>query len=103
MIHIYEENRDAGITQLSKDEFKKHRSELGDIKEVQIRDSHNLTSTETLVVGTEATLHLSGFCVGYRGEGPAGLIWLLKEVGAEYTEEQIYGRQKIQNLTFKVQ
>jgi len=91
---IYQEPWPAGVTEISKSYFTRHRLKLGKVLKVVVK---NLVSdpleTETIVVGEKARLHLDGFSLGYLGEGPRGFRWLLDQVGAEYIDRQIHGKQ----------
>lgn len=87
---IYQDEFPAGVTEYSKEQFLKYRDELGEIIKVEIAKIDELEYT-TRIHGTKAILILDGFSFGYGGEGPHGLIWLLKQCGLKYDLPTIYG------------
>ena len=94
MMDIFQEPWPCGVTVTSKEEFTRLRLELGEIKKVVVKNLvTNPVDTETIVVGSEAHLHLDGFSMGYRGEGPHGMIWLLKELNIPFSDEDVFKRQ----------
>jgi len=100
MKNIYQAPWPCGVTKISKDEFARNRNRLGEIKQVRVENAISKTDTIVKVIGTEATLWLDGFAVGYLGEGPYGLIWLLKQVGVLFVEDQVVNKPVSDIITF---
>ncbi len=79
-----------GITRKSKGAFLKHRREIGPVQEVHVSWDEGCIDTETVVIGKNGNqITLSGFGVGYRGEGFVGLIWLLDLCGVAYNKDDV--------------
>lgn len=76
--------RDAGhgITDESLGYFERHKSELGEIREVSCR-FNDPSGYNVRVVGDNGEMLLSGLNCGYGGEGPHGLHTVLTQIGAE--------------------
>ena len=68
----------AGITELSKKYVNEHLPEIGRILTVKIHVDEN-GDYITEIAGSEGTIIVDGFAWGYGGEGPHGLLWLLKD------------------------
>jgi len=100
MKNIYQEPWPCGVTEISKNEFERNKNRLGEIKEVRVEGATGKSDTIVKVIGTKAVLWLDGFAVGYMGEGPHGLIWLLEQVGVVFTEDQVFNKPTIDILTF---
>jgi len=68
----------AGITELSKRYVNEHLAEIGEVEQVKIYvDEQGDYITE--IVGSEGVIIVDGFSWGYGGEGPHGLLWLLRD------------------------
>jgi hypothetical protein len=67
----------AGITIHSKRYVEEHIAEIGKVEQVKIRQEDGDYITE--IVGSEGVIIVDGFSWGYGGEGPHGLLWLLKD------------------------
>jgi len=88
---------DGGLqpTERSIDFFRKHRKKLGRILRVVV-DGRIDTTFHMEIVGTKATMLLSGCTCGYRGTGPHGTVEILKLAGVEFDEQDIFTRDHVQ-------
>lgn len=68
----------AGITELSKKYVDEHLPEIGEVKYVLIYVEDN-GDYITEIRGSEGMIVVDGFSWGYGGEGPHGLLWLLRD------------------------
>ena len=110
---IFEAGYPTGVTISSKNEFTRLQDAVGKVECVVVT---NLISkpassfngfresldTETIVVGDEARLHFSGFSIGYMGEGPRGLIWLLDQLNIPYSRKDIFTKPETNSIIFSV-
>lgn len=79
-----------GIARKSKDAFLRRRHEISPVQEVKVSWEAGAVDTETLVIGKNGnTLTLSGFALGYSGEGFVGLCWLLDMCGMNYNRDVV--------------
>ena len=92
-----------GITQKSKEYVTQYLPKIGTVQSVEIHwDKENIDYTTT-ITGTTGTINVTGFSIGYGGEGPHGLAWLLetlkvpvnaeKEIFAGLGEENVGSRK----------
>ena len=90
MEKIYRQQR-AGITELSKKFVEEHLPKIGTVSGASCRinsDGDSITS----IRGSEGTIEVDGFSWGYAGEGPHGLLWLLKDkLGISTSIQEIAG------------
>lgn len=89
-----------GITESSKQFFIKHRNQLGTISHVSVL--HMRDETRTTVIGSENSIELWGLNIGYSGEGPRGLSWLLEQLGIKFNPDRVFtkmGLPWIANVT----
>jgi len=79
----------AGITELSKRYVNEHLAEIGEVEAVKTYvDERGDYITE--IVGSEGKIIVDGFSWGYCGEGPHGLLWLLRDkLGGDATIQEI--------------
>jgi len=71
---------------------------IGKVEEVKIEWDKESCDYTTTVVGSEADVEVFGFSVGYGGEGPSGLVWLLGEVGMTFQPEDVFGSIKSKGI-----
>lgn len=78
-----------GITERSKTQFSEYKNDLGVIHTVEIEWDKDTLDYHTIIQAENDRLHFSGFSIGYSGEGPEGLIWLLDECKMQYDRDDI--------------
>ena len=80
------------ITERSKRSFEDYQYELGEIQMVSISWDKEYLEYTTIVQGEFESITLTGFSIGYKGEGPSGLMWLLDRCKIPYKKESITGK-----------
>jgi len=79
-----------GVTRKSKEVFLENRHLVYPIQQVTIIWNGEMVSTDTQVQGADGSIiSLSGFGIGYNGEGFSGMIWLLEQCGIDYDKEML--------------
>ncbi len=74
-----------GVTEKSKNVFLENRHLVYPIQQITINWNGEMVATETQVHGADGSIiTLSGFGIGYQGEGFRGMIWLLDQCGIDY-------------------
>ena len=86
----YFTEKDKGITRFSKDFVEKHLPKIGKVKQVIITWDEDVNYM-TAVIGEEAVIQVFGFSLGYGGEGPNGLAWLLRLTNMQWDEVDVFG------------
>lgn len=81
----------SGVTEESRRYVEKHLPEIGDVLAVVCFQDKDRGCT-TLMIGTRGNIWVDGFAWGYGGEGPRGLLWLLKDkLGVPVSIQEIAG------------
>lgn len=113
MEDIYQTPWPGGVTIISKNEFIRLQDTVGKVECVVVTNlvfkpsddaSEYLypVDVETIVIGNKARLHLDGFAMGYLGEGPRGLIWLLDQLDISYSKRDIFTKPETGSVIFSV-
>lgn len=77
-------------TSESKTAFLRHRKEIGPVDRVEVRWEEGPIDCNTLVIGKNGNqMGLTGFAVGYEGEGFIGMTWLLDMCGMDYDKVEL--------------
>ena len=79
-----------GITEESKKFVQKNLRKVGEVIEVAVQYDKENCFYRTTIVGEKKDIEVTGFSVGYCGEGPSGMIWLLVKLNMQFEEEQVY-------------
>lgn len=81
MIRIAEKNNMAGWTKHSLNYLKKHFQRIGQVERVlgyYVTNEHGIACPRVSIKGSNGSLVLKGVCWGYQGEGPRGLMEVVK-------------------------
>lgn len=81
-----------GITRYSLDFLEKHSYRIGPVHAVVVFHNPQKVWYWTQIVGEQGEIWVSGFSLGYGGEGPSGLDTALRSLGFSVPEETIFGR-----------
>lgn len=85
-------DRGAGVTELSLQYFRRNVHRLGRVFEVNI-DRDRAFSME--IRGTRGVMLLSGCNCGYGGEGPHGSVEVLRLLGVEGVENDVFHNRHV--------
>lgn len=70
-----------GITKISKEFVTQNIKKIEPVLAVTVYFNPNKVWYWTQIIGTHGQIWVSGFSLGYGGEGPHGLWWLLESIG----------------------
>lgn len=91
-----------GVTEQSMKYVRKHAKKLTPIVMVELLVDEGGDNWVRFVSKLGAAVEVSGFCWGYAGEGPGGLVTMLKELGFKgVTMDVVAGLDRTQQYVIK--